>query len=143
MTYHPLHPMAAHFPIALLLASVAIDLLVAFKPALTAWRSTSFAILLLGSAGAVAALGTGHLDTTFLGAPMDLVGNHLLAAMLATLTFAGLAVWRVVARRRSAPPRALYFAVAALGVVLVVATGLTGGQLVYGHGIGVAAPVMR
>ena len=58
---HPIHPIVVHFPIALLCASVAFDILARRWPA-GGFRDTSFYCLLAGALGAALAVVTGGME---------------------------------------------------------------------------------
>lgn len=149
---HPLHPIAVHLPVVLLVGGVLVDIVSAW---LVAWRRAGFFHLVLGTAGALAALLTGGLDARSVpaGGAYPMLRSHTLFAILATLAFGLMAVGRIYFRihhgRSGAPGdpegtvpagrAAAYFALAAAGVALMVATGFTGGELVYGHGVGIMA----
>jgi uncharacterized membrane protein len=146
---HPLHPIAVHFPVVLLMGGVLIDVASAW---LVTWRKAGFFHLVLGTAGALAALLTGGLDAQSVPAAgaESLLQNHALLAILATVVFGLMAIGRIYFRirdARSGVPEATvpagraaaYFALAAAGVALIVATGYTGGGLVYGQGVGTIA----
>ena len=149
MSGHPLHPIAVHFPIVLLVGGVLVDVASAW---LYAWRKAGFFHLVLGTAGAMAALITGIPDARSVpaGAANTLLQYHTLFSILATAVFGLMAAGRIYFRSRhvrsGAPgdPEAnvpagratAYFALAAAGVALMVATGYTGGGLVYGQGVG-------
>jgi uncharacterized membrane protein len=133
-----LHPAVVHFPIALLVVSVALDFAARRWPAL---RFSGWVLLALGALATIPATITGiiaHLpyeETEFL----PLIERHQYTAFAATGLFLGLAAWRWRAIRRGddIAGSALYSGLALVGLVLILATGLLGGGLVYDYGIGV------
>lgn len=133
-----LHPMLIHFPTALLTVSVGLDLLSSLKPG---WRSAGWITLLLGTIGAIGAATTGNIATwPFEGTPLEvLIEPHQKFAFAMTLFFIGLTVWRGLSLRKGVDIASsrLYMILSIGGVLLLVATGLTGGTLVYEYGIGV------
>jgi uncharacterized membrane protein len=146
-----LHPAVVHFPIALLLAALAVDLLAVSLPR-RAWMGNAAALLwVLGAAGAGAAFLTGRQAGDSLG-----VTSPAVEAALAR--HADVAQWTLVAAAATAILRlALAWAAragsglglragraGALGLgfgvaVLVSLTADRGGTLVYRHGVAVAA----
>ncbi len=149
---HPLHPIVVHLPIVLLMGGVLVDAVSVWR---YAWRQAGFVHLVLGTAGALAALLTGSLDAQSIpsGGAGTVLQLHTVLAILATLFFGLMAAGRIYFRIRQARPRApgdpeanvpagpltAYFALAAVGIALIVATGYTGGELVYGQGLGAVA----
>lgn len=149
---HPLHPIAVHLPIALLLGGVLIDLASVWR---IAWRNAGFTHLVFGVVGAVAALVTGTRDalTVPIGGADALLQCHTYSAILATVVFGLMAAGRIYFRIRHmrsgasgdaetgvpTSRAATYFALAAFGVAMIVVTGYTGGGLVYDQGIGTIA----
>lgn len=149
---HPLHPIAVHLPIALLIGGVLIDIASKWR---FAWRNAGFTHLVFGVAGSVVALLTGKVDARSVpaGEASAWLQCHTGAAILATLVFGLMAAGRIYFRIRhmrsgaagdpeaSVPAgrAAAYFALAAAGVALIVATGYTGGGLVYDLGVGTIA----
>ncbi len=136
-----IHPLLVHFPIALLLTSVALswaDLL---------WKGKGFEraawyTLLLGLAGTVATLITGLIAAQ--SVPIDspalaTLNTHKLLG-IATLVIFGMQA--VCARRSkgvySPRKRILHTAIQLVGVGLIVAVGFLGGELVFTYGVGVA-----
>lgn len=147
MSGHPLHPIVVHFPVVLLLGGVLVDVASAW---IVAYRKAGFAHLVFGTVAALAALLTGSLDAHSVPAGgANLVLSHALFSVLTILTFGLMAAGRSYFRIRHmrsgavgdpeatvpAGRAAAYFALAAVGVALVVATGYTGGELVYGQGV--------
>ena len=141
---HPIHPMAVHFPIALLMASVLFDL------AATRWRHGSFReagfyTLILGVLGAILAVLTGAIEEEAAeeaGIPESVLEIHETLGYATLALFGALLVIRLAVRLRWMRERpALYLTLGLLGVVIVAATGFYGGSLVYDFGAGVAATV--
>lgn len=138
------HPLLVHFPIALLIAALVLDLVALFarKDRLTVGTG---AILVLAALGAAAALITGFLaEETVEAMPPDEARHetleaHELAAIAVLVLTIALALWRVAARMEYPQGRLrwLYLALLAVACVLVSITGHLGGTLVYVHGVGV------
>jgi uncharacterized membrane protein len=136
-----LHPLFVHFPIALLLASVA------FSWAGRIWHGkgleqAAWYTLLLGLAGALFSVISGFLAAR--GVPADspamatLTVHRLLGiAVLVIFGLQALCTWRskgVYSRNK----RIMHTAIQVVGVALIVAVGLYGGELVYTFGVGMA-----
>ena len=140
LTFLPydLHPVLIHFPTALLTVSVGFDLLSPLKPE---WRPVGWITLFLGTIGAFGATATGLITTwPYEGTPLELlIEPHQTLAFATTLSFIGLTIWRGLSLRKEVDIASsrLYMILSILGVILLVATGLTGGNLVYEYGIGV------
>lgn len=138
------HPLFVHFPIALLIAVLVLDLVVLFarKERLTVCTG---ALLLLAALGAAAALVTGFLaEGSAEAMPPDearseTLEHHQTAAIAVLVLTIALAVWRAAARMEYPPGRLrwLYLALLAAACVLVSVAGHLGGALVYVHGVGV------
>ncbi len=142
----PLHPAMVHFPIALILLGALCAVTAAF---VRRWNLPLFAAVLLsfGALGAIAAGQTGEREED---AAEHAAGGKALLKQHETwadrtcslaLVSAGLAIAAVAAARWSRTARGLgaVAAIVALGAGwCVIQTGHAGGQLVYGHGAGVA-----
>lgn len=137
-----LHPLLVHFPIALLLASVALDW------AGLIWKGKGFDragwhTLLLGLVATVLTLITGLLAARDVpaGSPALATLNTHRALGIATLVvFALQAACHVRSKGvYSSGKRALHTLVQIGGVALIVAVGYLGGELVYSYGVGVTA----
>ena len=92
-----LHPIIVHFPIALLLTSVALDILATIVRRTSLVDGATWA-LLVGAPGAVVALASGWLsehDVNATAAP-NLLHLHKVCAVLATIVFGVLLVLRIV-----------------------------------------------
>ncbi|MDP3089848.1 MAG: DUF2231 domain-containing protein [Nitrospira sp.] len=138
---HPIHPMLVHFPIALLSAAVFFDLLGG------KWRSeecriASLYTLVLGLAGALAAVISGHMAEEAVepsGVPESVLELHEGLGFATFWIFLGLLGWRVImglgfVRER----RAVSVGLGLVGIVVLLAASYYGGSLVYDYGAGVA-----
>lgn len=131
------HAIAVHFPIALLVVSVALSFIERSKRSL---RQTAQITLWLGTLASFPATLTGQLahipyHQTFL---LDLIFLHAGYGYAAATLFAGLSVWRwIVWRRGNNAVGWPYLVVASLGCVLLILVGASGGKLVYDYGVNV------
>lgn len=133
-----LHGMVVHFPIALLFASVLIEMVALYRP----WRErllhASLVTLILGTLGAAAAVLTGPEETAD---AIRLGGTHERFAQMTLIVFGLLTLWRVLAiwRKRTFGTAAIaaYLVLCAIGVGLLGYTGFLGGTMVYEEAAGV------
>jgi uncharacterized membrane protein len=138
-----LHPLLVHFPIAWLMAGLAVD--ACGLPRRMAWAETAAAVFY--PAGAVAALAaylTGRQagTTVFLpGMAHGLAHEHWNWALATTVYFLAFAAVRIGIVLRGRPPsfrmRAALTAGALVGSILLFNTGERGSRLVYEHGVGI------
>ena len=140
-----LHPLAVHFPIALLFAAVAVDLASLVMHDRKPVRDAATWLYIAGAATAVPAYFTGYAAaramelSTELATLVDAHGNWAFAA---TWSFAFFASLRLAMSYILRPGRALRigaFAVALLGLGALVQTTLHGTRLVFEQGLGVRA----
>lgn len=134
-----MHPLIVHFPIALLITSLFVEgLAMVFRKEV--WHGTSFWTLLLGWAGALAAVLTGRQARAVAKHSMEIyrimerhenIGYAVLAA--ATL----LVVWRLYGKDRL-PRRQRWAAWVLLALTCAgMAYGASlGGEMVYEYGVG-------
>ena len=136
-----LHAMIVHFPIALIFAGFLSEIIALFTKK-EFFRQAAFYLLLLGTAGAVAAYLSGEnagegIEEGPLEGPMDL---HEDAALITMWLSVGLAAFRVAIQyfklNHGWTKLVSIVAFAAL-IGSVSYTGYLGGQLVYSHGAGV------
>ncbi len=143
-----LHPLAVHFPMALLLAAALSAVLWSVRGT-GFWRRCTLWLLTLGMGGALFAYFTGDaLEEQVEGTPIveELVGFHedmalytLIVAGVALLALAGLSVWlerRITLERDVPDPIVARVAITVFVVaaaVLVAWTGHIGGVMVWGQ----------
>lgn len=138
---HPIHPMLVHFPIALLSTSVFFDFL-GLRWNQKDCRTAALYTLIVGLAGAVAAVVSGHMAEEAVehsGIPESVLELHEGLGFATFWVFAGLfglraAEWLGWIRERQSLTVAL-----GLGAVMVLfVASYYGGSLVYDYGAGVA-----
>jgi len=128
---HAQHPVIVHFPIALFIASAVFDILAIWRkqPVLAAVAYFN----LVGAAMTVPlaiATGLGAWRWQLEGARLK--GNlqlHLICALTSAALILILCWKRSRLRAKGASPRAAYFAVMALGLMMITLTGHLGGIL--------------
>ncbi len=141
------HPLAVHFPLALILAAAAAAVVWSFRGT-SFWRRCALLLFTLGMAGGIAAYKTGEaMEEQAEGTPIveELVELHedmALYALIATgvtlVALAGVSVWlerRTTLERNLKDPLAarLVLAVAAvIAAALVAWTGHIGATMVWG-----------
>lgn len=140
-----LHPLVVHFPIALLLSSVAL-----YWAGLR-WQErgldrAAWYTHLLGLVGTAVTLITGLIAAQSVptnSPALATVTTHKFLGLATFAVFGLLAVcaWRHRETGYNQRERTLHTIVQLIGVALVIATGHFGGQLVYTYGVGVAALV--
>jgi uncharacterized membrane protein len=141
-----IHPLLVHFPIALLCAAVAVDVVGCAFRRNKPLRQLATLLYVLGTGAAVAAYLTGRAaaQTVWLpGMAQAVLKQHWDWALRTVWFFAGVTVVRLVLLRpsRREPSPAIVAALALAGLVgigLLVETGDRGGRLVYQHGVGTA-----
>lgn len=138
-----IHPLIVHFPIALLTAGVVVDLLALILSRRPVLREAATWLYCAGAATAIAGYITGEnaADGMLLPAEVTpLVDVHDNWAFRTTLLFTLLAVARAVLPRYvtlKGPAWWAAFVVALAGWGMLFETAEHGGELVYGHGLGV------
>lgn len=137
-----LHPVLVHFPIALLVMAVALDLMAVLSPQAFTRRATG--IYLLGSILLLLTYISGRDAgaTVFTpGMAHGLVQEHWDWAMWTTIYFWGLSLGRVLVRARLSSGhrllRAAFLIAGSCGVALLTMTAERGARLVYEYGVGV------
>jgi uncharacterized membrane protein len=137
----PIHPAVVHLPIGLTLASVVAD-----TAKVTGWSSLAIAgaWMLLGAAlGGTLAVPAGHYDMkrdALKAQTHQLVDLHMRLGWAVALGLWALAAWRWIGQPSHPFTNVAYLIAAWILVGLIVFQGWFGGEMVYGHGAGVAPP---
>lgn len=137
-----IHPLLVHFPIALLLVSVAFSWAGRLRQS-KGLEQAAWYTLLVGLAATLLAVISGFVAARGVPAESPAMATltiHRLLGIIVLVVFGLQAVcaWRsqgVYSRNK----RILHTAIQAIGVALVVAVGFLGGELVYTFGVGVSA----
>jgi uncharacterized membrane protein len=143
----PLHPAVIHFPIALALVALLVELL-ARVPRWRALEPAAALLVTLAALGAIAAVVTGdmaHDEAVVPAGAHDLVEQHEELGETAMWSLVGLAAARLLLgwrRRFSGALPWAYLVLAAAAAGLVAYNGHLGGRLVFDHGVG-TAPMQR
>jgi len=139
---HPIHPMAVHFPIALLSASVMADLLSTTRWRAAEHRLVSLYMLILGLAGALVSVVSGAMAEEAVersGVPEGVLELHEALGFAVFWVFAGLFALRGLTWIGWIKDRRLLSAsLGVAGTILLVVASYYGGSLVYEYGAGVA-----
>jgi uncharacterized membrane protein len=139
MRVHELHPSLVHAPLALLPTAAAVELVAATargrvkrelydRLGRRLWWATTASAALAGLAGMAAA----HETQPERKETQDAMFAHGLGNTLLLLAATGVSIWRT--GHRAGPVTAALGAGAVVGALY---TGWLGGELVYGHGLGV------
>jgi len=141
-----LHPLIVHFPIALLFIAALLDTIGLMFKGEPIWKNSAFLLYILGTLAAVAAFFAGKqaADSVFLATEANaLLTDHADMAHYLVYFFGGYAVLRAIfffSKLETRPGiRAIMYFLGIGGLVLVWATADRGAQLVFKHGVGVAA----
>ena len=141
-----IHPLLVHFPIALLYAAIAVDLVGLVCRCNQPLRQAATLLYVLGTAGALAAYLTGRAASQVVWLPgmsEPVLKEHWDWAwrtvwFFPIATAVRLALLRPGRREPTAPLVAALALVGLVGIGLLLATGDRGGRLVYQHSVGIA-----
>ena len=134
-----IHPLVVHFPLAFLCGS-ALFYLLALLTSKDVMATTAFSLLIVGTLGAAAAVGTGmYAEPSVILAPSvrgRLLEKHEDLMILTLCVSAVLAIWAIIARPFPKKSRALFMLLlfALLGVMSVGAD--YGARMVYDYNAG-------
>jgi uncharacterized membrane protein len=141
-----LHAMLNDLPIALLVTAVFFDLMALASKRLVL-RQVSFAVLMVGAVGGIAAVVSGlqaedHIEHG--EAVHRVMETHERFALISLGIFGVLAVWRLIRERRMGSLERNITAIASvIGVGVLFATGMYGGRLVFEHAAGIPSSVLQ
>lgn len=135
---HPIHTMLVHFPIAFWTGSTLSDLVYALQITDAWWRMGN-ALLAGGVASAVFAMVAGLMDLSKIdedSAAMQVAYKHICLVILAWLLYA-VSLYVRLDHAALLPPNTLATVASIFGFLVLSLGGWFGGQLVYGHGVGI------
>jgi uncharacterized membrane protein len=145
-----LHPLIVHFPIALLIAALAADLIALALPRPTWADTTDVSLYFAGAAATVAAYLSGRQAAATVlvpGMAQIVVRDHWNWALATTISFALVAAMRLAITLSGARPpfwvRASAVAAAGAGALMLVRTAEQGARLVFEFGVGVLPRIPR
>jgi uncharacterized membrane protein len=128
------HPAIVHFPIALFIASLILDL-IGFARKSPSFFLAGWFNLVFGAITSFGGLASGYLATLRMHLPISgIIQQHMLLAIAGTVI-----MWILVALRAkrhenmSTSLRTIYFVLGAAGLVLISYSGHLGGVFVYGE----------
>lgn len=141
-----LHPLIVHFPIALLISAVGLNLLALILRRVEWLKMATASLFILGAVSAGVTYLTGRQAADSIDLPADaysVLSEHADLALLTLILYGAVAtvnaffLWKSF----SVKPWLLYgaFLAAAGGLYLLVETGEHGGELVFRHGAGISA----
>jgi len=136
-TIRHIHPLMTDFPAAFLPLSVVLNLLSRKWPNL---RQPAWITMLVGTGGAILAIITGDATAENLSSTYrQLVPPHQIMAIVTTLIFTGLSIWKWRAQRKKIEvmQKPLFIIISIIGMVCLIITGMYGGSMVFDHGVGV------
>ena len=136
---HPLHPATAHFPLALLLSTVAWDAVAGWTGD-PFWNRMAFWVLVAGLVASVPTLVTGLVEYAALGVehPASPRANlHLSLVLVAVSLFGASALFRGADVLGEAADPVAALMTSGLGAVVLMVGGWAGADLVYRYGVGV------
>jgi uncharacterized membrane protein len=138
---HPAHPPLTDFPIALLSISVVWDMVGLFS-ADPVWRTMALWCLIAGMAAVIPTAMTGLVDFVAVpeGRPVNLAIWHMSVMLTASGFFGGSLIVRLEPHALAPHRATLALGLSLFGLVLLMVGGWIGGELVFGHGVGVRAP---
>ena len=136
-----LHAMIVHFPIALLLVGFLFDI-IGLSPSQLFFRKAAFYLLLLGTAGVVAAWFSGSaagdgMEEGSLGTAMALHQQAALVTLWLTISAVLFRLGSEFLKKHERWLRVVAFLLFTLSTAAVARTGYLGGQLVFQHAAGV------
>jgi uncharacterized membrane protein len=142
------HPIAVHFPLALIVTAALTLTFAAVLPAhrhAKALAAVGTWNLCLGALAILFALGTGLaavIDLHVGSASRQAISLHVKSAVVTTVLVLLVAVWRGAGTDADSRPSRFFMLMLWAATAALMVTGYRGGQNVYRYGIGVAAAAM-
>ncbi len=135
---HPIHPMLIVFPIGLWVFSLACDIIYRAVGG-QVWVDVAFYCMAGGIVGALVAAVPGFIDLWAMGKcrAKQIGVVHMSLNLLVTVLFVVDLFIRVSNRSAGLPPASSAFILSIVSVILLVASGWLGGEMVYVEGVAV------
>ena len=137
----PIHPLFVHFPIALLMVGgifYGLELILKKEE----FGTFGFYLLIGGVVGVVAAIASGNFSESEIIHTQEiheLLGDHATIGWVVAWVFAILLTWAFLRKgRQTTPEKAVFMAIYAIGIGVMIYGAHLGGELVYEKGAGVA-----
>jgi uncharacterized membrane protein len=132
------HPMIVHFPIALITAGFAADVVSLFFKNEKCLSRAGFYLMVLGALSAVVAWGTGQLFTVepLQGEIVKVFSRHEtggLITMIFIVTGSAFRIWLVASKKDETELKWIAFGLYFLAFAAVSVTGFLGGTMVYNY----------
>ena len=138
---HPVHPMLVPFPIGLWVFSFVADLIFLMGWGGAVWNDVAFYAMVGGTVGALLAAPFGLLDLLSIQDPVTRrVGKMHMVLNLLIVTMFAADLWF---RMQTGTGAGLPVTLSAVAILLLLASGWLGGEMVYVHGAGVQPPAER
>lgn len=136
LTHIHLHPIAAHFPIALFITALGLEILSLILKN-ERFHKTSWINYILGVLGAGGAILCAFLEHVTLKHPVYYT-HHNFGYLTFITSLLSLLLLLVIKKRFSKTFRVSFLIILIIIAVLILITGYTGGRLVYEYGVGVS-----
>lgn len=139
------HPAFVHFPIALLLAALVLEILAALSRK-ESLRHGATCCLVLGAVGGLAAMVTGlqaEETVRHSEAAHEIMETHEKLGIAVFILAAALSIVRLLGWDRTAAARAVFTLALAATVALVLYGGYLGGRMVYEFGVGTSLAAVQ
>ena len=138
---HPIHPMLVSFPIGLWVFSFVADVIFLTGWGSEGWNDFAFYSMVAGIIGALLAAPFGLLD--YLGIQDRITKRIGTMHMVLNLLIVGLFAANLYLRMQVGSGAGLPFTLSAVAILMLLASGWLGGEMVYVHGAGVQPPEER
>jgi len=136
-----LHPLIVHFPIALIIVGFIAEVVSLFFKKEKCLSKTGFYLMILGSLGAIAAWGSGHLFTEepTQGEILNVFTRHETGGLITMILIVSgtlFRIWLVIKNKQETRLKWVVFGFYFLACSAVAITGYLGGTMVYNFMIG-------
>ena len=138
---HPVHPMLVPFAIGLWVFSFVADVMFLMGWGAPVWNDVAFYTMVGGTVGALLAAPFGLLDLLSI---QDRITKRIgTMHMVLNLLIVGLFAFDIYLRMQTGTGAGLPVTLSAVAILMLLASGWLGGEMVYVHGAGVQPPSER